>query len=184
MKVDKSWTLFLDRDGVINKELPGDYVKRLDEFIFEPGAVEAIAVLSKLFGAIYIVTNQRGVGIGVMTEDDLHTIHSEMQKEIERAGGKIDGIYYCIDADRKSPMRKPRPGMALKAKVEHPEIDFSKTIMAGNSASDMEFGRAAGITTVFIDDKKGRNGHKDETMDYIFLTLKDFTDFLLAKTSF
>ena len=179
MKVDKSWTLFLDRDGVINKELPGDYVKSMQEFVFEPGAVNAIATLTKLFGAIYIVTNQRGVGIGVMTENDLKNIHNEMLKEIERAGGKIDGIYYCADADRKSPMRKPRPGMALKAKEEHPEIDFSKSVIAGNSTSDMEFGRAAGIATVFIDDKKGRNGHKDETMDLIFLTLKDFADHLV-----
>jgi histidinol-phosphate phosphatase family protein len=183
MKVDKSWTLFLDRDGVINKELPGDYVKRLDEFIFEPGAVDAIAALSKLFGAIYIITNQRGVGIGVMTEEDLHNIHKEMIKEIERAGGKVDGIYYCADADRKSPMRKPRPGMALKAKEEHPEIDFSKAIIAGNSGSDMEFGRAAGIFTAFIDDKKRRNGHRDETMDYIFLSLKEFADFVARSNS-
>jgi histidinol-phosphate phosphatase family protein len=178
MKVDRNWTLFLDRDGVINRELPGDYVKTLEEFVFEPGALTAIAKLSELFGSIYIVTNQRGVGIGVMSEDDLKVIHDAMTQEIVRAGGRIDGIYYCADADRKSPMRKPRPGMALLAKEQHPEIDFSKTIMCGNSISDMEFGRAAGITTVFIDDKKGRNGHKDECMDYIFLSLKDFADSL------
>lgn len=178
MKVDKTWTLFLDRDGVINKELPGDYVKTWEEFNFEPGAIEAVAQFTELFGRIYIVTNQRGVGIGVMSENDLTDIHDKMKLELKGAGGRIDDIYYCADADRKSPMRKPRPGMALKAKEEHPEIDFSKSIIAGNSISDMEFGRAAGMMTVFIDDKKGRNGHKDETMDMIFLTLKDFADFL------
>ena len=66
----KEWTLFLDRDGVINKELRDDYVKRWDEFIFEVGALEAIAKLSDIFGRIIIVTNQRGIGIEVMTEDD------------------------------------------------------------------------------------------------------------------
>ncbi len=178
MKVDKTWTLFLDRDGVINKEHPGDYVKTWEEFHFEPGALEAIARFNSLFGGIYIVTNQRGVGINVMTETDLQRIHNKMLSEIKSAGGRIDAIYYCPDADRKSPMRKPRPGMAIKAKEEHPQIDFSKSIMAGNSKSDMEFGRAAGMITVFIDDKGGRNGHRDETMDYIFYSLKEFADFL------
>jgi D-glycero-D-manno-heptose 1,7-bisphosphate phosphatase len=182
MKIDKGWTLFLDRDGVINKELPGDYVKTWDEFHFEPGALEAIVMMNDLFSSIYIVTNQRGVGINVMSEDDLHSIHKKMMIEVERAGGRIDKIYYCADADRNSPMRKPRPGMALKAKEENPSIDFSKSIMAGNSKSDMEFGRAAGMITVFIDDKGGRNGHKDETMDFIFYSLKEFADYMVGAT--
>jgi histidinol-phosphate phosphatase family protein len=179
MKIDKSWTLFLDRDGVINKELPGDYVKTWAEFNFEPGALEAMAQLNRLFSGIYIVTNQRGVGIKVMSEDDLHRIHQKMMEEVERAGGRVDKIYYCADADRNSPMRKPRPGMALKAKQENPAIDLSKSIIAGNSKSDMEFGRAAGMVTAFIDDKGGRNGHKDETMDFIFNSLKDFADYIV-----
>ena len=97
MKIDNSWTLFLDRDGVINKELPGDYVKRWDEFQFEPGVLIAIAELSKLFPRIIIITNQRGVGIGRMTEDDLKMLHTQMCNEINKAGGRIDAIFYCID---------------------------------------------------------------------------------------
>jgi histidinol-phosphate phosphatase family protein len=175
MRVDKSWTLFLDRDGVINKELPADYVKSWQEFQFEKGAIDAIAKLTDIFGYIYIVTNQRGVGIGVMTENELNAIHEKMLLEIERAGGKINKIYYCTDADRKSLLRKPYPAMALQAKSENPAIDFSKSIIAGNSASDMEFGRAAGMITVFIDDKSARNDVKDESMDHIFNSLIDFT---------
>lgn len=178
MKIDASWTLFLDRDGVINKELNEDYVKHLGEFHWEAGVLEAISILSKLFSRIYIVTNQRGVGIGVMSEADLNHIHDYMEKEIVQAGGRLDGIYYCADADRNSPMRKPRPGMAHKAKSEHPEIDFNKSIMVGNSISDMEFGRSAGMITVFIDDKGSRNRMKEDTMDYIFFTLKEFADSL------
>src|SRR5437868_5123050 len=102
MKVDSSWTLFLDRDGVINKELPGDYVKRWEEFKFEPGVLEALSKLAELFPRIIIITNQRGVGIGRMTEDDLKSLHHQMIREINVAGGRIDDILYCIDADRKS----------------------------------------------------------------------------------
>ena len=178
MKVDNSWTLFLDRDGVINKELPGDYVKRWDEFHFEPGVLLALAELSKLFPLIIIITNQRGVGIGRMTEDDLKLLHDKMCNEINKAGGRIDDVFYCIDVDRKSPNRKPRPAMGLMAKEKYPAIDFSKTIMVGNSPSDMEFGRALGMINVFIDDKKSRNGHKDETMDYIYNGLDSFVESL------
>ena len=173
MKIDNSWTLFLDRDGVINKELPGDYVKRWDEFHFEPGVLEALPQLAKLFKRIIIITNQRGVGIGRMTEEELLQLHEQMCEEIRKVGGRIDDIFYCADVDRNSPNRKPRPGMALEALKKYPEIEFSKTIMVGNSLSDMEFGRALKMTTVFIDDKKSRNGHKDTLMDYLFLNLEE-----------
>ena len=132
----------------------------------------------KTISKVYIVTNQRGVGIGVMSEADLKHIHDYMLKEIVSSGGRLDGIYYCADADRNSLMRKPRPGMANKAKSEHPEIDFAKSVMVGNSISDMEFGRSVGMTTVFIDDKGSRNRKKEESMDYIFFTLKEFADSL------
>lgn len=174
MNIDDSWTLFLDRDGVINKELPGDYVKRWDEFHFELGVLQALQILAGKFKRIFIVTNQRGVGIGRMTEADLIDLHEKMCNEINKAEGRIDDIFYCIDADRNSPMRKPRTAMAMKAKEKYPEIDFSKTIMVGNSPSDMEFGRALGTINVFIDDKKSRNGKMDASMDYIYLSLEQF----------
>ena len=179
MKIDDSWTLFLDRDGVINKELPGDYVKRWDEFHFEPDVLKAMPDLARLFKRIIVVTNQRGVGIGRMTEEDLISLHDKMIIEIKKSGGRVDDIFYCIDADRNSPMRKPRTAMALKAKEKYPEIDFTKTIMVGNSPSDMEFGRALGLTNVFIDDKKSRNGKMDSSMDFIYLSLKEFAESLL-----
>ena len=179
MKIDHSWTLFLDRDGVINKELPGDYVKRWDEFHFEPDVLLAMPELAKLFSRIIIITNQRGVGIGRMTEEDLISLHKKMIDEIVKAGGRIDDIFYCSDADRNSPLRKPRTAMALKAKEKYPEIDFSKTIMAGNSPSDMEFGRALGMVNVFIDDKKSRNGNMDASMDFVYLSLAEFTNSLV-----
>ena len=71
MNIDNAWSIFLDRDGVINEKLENDYVKSWGEFIFKHGTLEAIAGLGKLFGHIFIVTNQRGVGLGKMTEAEL-----------------------------------------------------------------------------------------------------------------
>ena len=90
-------TLFLDRDGVINQQRPYDYVKTTGEFIFIDGALEALRLLSPLFKHIIIVTNQRGVGKGIMTRKDLEEIHAYMMNEVSGQGGRIDKIYVCTD---------------------------------------------------------------------------------------
>ena len=113
-KIDKSWTLFLDRDGVINHEKQDDYIHTWDEFTFYEGATEAIKIFTKKFNKILVVTNQRGVGKGLTKLDDLHTIHANMLEEIERSGGHLDAIYYCSELDNDNPYRKPNPGMGLK----------------------------------------------------------------------
>ena len=174
MIVDKSWTLFLDRDGVINKELRKDYVKTWDDFQFEEGALTALAKLNTLFGNIVVVTNQRGVGAGIMTEESLQTIHQRMLDEIHKNNGRIDKVYFAPEEDRLHLHRKPNPTMGYLAKNDFPEIDFSKSVMVGNSISDLEFGRALGMVTVFIDEKKKYNATKTEEMDYIFFTLAEF----------
>src|SRR5437867_5484614 len=95
--IDKTWTLFLDRDGVINGERKDEYVLRLEEFNFFDGVLQALKILNNVFGVIVIVTNQKGVGKGLMTLDDLHSIHEHMMQQINSHGGKIDNIYYCTD---------------------------------------------------------------------------------------
>jgi D-glycero-alpha-D-manno-heptose 1-phosphate guanylyltransferase len=144
------WTLFLDRDGVINDEKLGEYILHWENFIFSKGVLDVFKKLSAVFGRIIIVTNQKGVGKGLMTQEVLDTIHLEMQREVEIVGGRIDKIYACTDLDDASIMRKPNHGMALQAKKDFPGIDFSKSIMIGNKPGDMRFGRAAGMFTVFV----------------------------------
>jgi len=146
-------TLFLDRDGVINRELPGDYVKTTDEFIFEEDAVQALQILKPYFKRIIVVTNQRGVGAGLMTLEDLHTIHAHMQDHLRLNGILIDAIFSATDEDRKSHRRKPNPWLGEQAKIEFPEIDFKRSFMIGNSFSDLEFGKSLGMITGFVDDK-------------------------------
>ncbi|MFN6092539.1 MAG: D-glycero-alpha-D-manno-heptose-1,7-bisphosphate 7-phosphatase [Bacteroidota bacterium] len=178
MIYSKEWTLFLDRDGVINKELRDDYVKYWEDFIFEDGALEAIAKLSGIFGRIIIVTNQRGIGIELMTDEDLSNIHEKMVAAIQETGGRIDAIYYAPAADRSDIRRKPNPTMAYEAQKDFPEIDLAKSIIVGNSISDMEFGRNAGMRTIFIDEKKKYGGEKTSIMDEISNSLNNWTDSL------
>jgi len=173
-KIDKSWTLFLDRDGVINKDKPGSYIFNPDEFHFYNGVVDAFKTFGNKFGRIIITTNQRGIGKGMMTENDLAAIHRKMTDAIKSAGVTIDAIYYCTSLSNAAFERKPNPGMALRAKKDFPEIDFNKSIMVGNNISDMLFGKNAGMYTVFV--KTTNPGqlfpHPDTDLD--FDTLPDF----------
>lgn len=173
-KIDKSWTLFIDRDGVINHEKQNDYIRNWREFQFYEGAKEALKTLADKFGKIIVVSNQRGVGKELMTEADLSSIHQHMQKQIETAGGHIDQVYYCTSTDARHPERKPNPGMALKAKKEVPSIDLFKSIMIGNNSSDMLFGRNAGLFTIFLKTTKPDQPLPHPDIDLVFDSLIDF----------
>lgn len=143
--LQKCDTLFLDRDGVVNVWLPGDYVKNWQEFRFNPGFLDFIGRYSALFKHIFIVTNQRGVGKGVMTMQQLEDIHSRMLKEIADAGGRIDHIYVCTSVDETDPMRKPNTGMARQAMKEYPDISMERSIMIGDQPSDRRFADNCGM---------------------------------------
>jgi D-glycero-D-manno-heptose 1,7-bisphosphate phosphatase len=177
-RIDKNWTLFLDRDGVINIENPVGYIYTPREFVFYEGIPETMKILSEIFPLIIVATNQRGVGKGLMSEGDLNEIHAKMLHDIEAAGGRIDRIYYCTSLRDDDPFRKPNPGMALQAKKDFPKIDFSKSIMVGNTLADMEFGRNAGMFTVFIKTTHPSQVIPHPLVDLVFETLPDFTQAL------
>lgn len=173
-EIDESWTLFLDRDGVINRRLMGDYVKSLDEFEILPGVLGAIKNFSKKFGRIVIVTNQQGIGKGLMTTEDLNAVHQYFQSKVIENEGRIDAFYHAPNlAAENSDLRKPNIGMAHLAKTDFPEIDFSKSIMVGDSVSDMEFGKNAGMKCVFISEDK-----KHEIADLCINKLADLPSYL------
>lgn len=176
--IDKSWTLFLDRDGVINNELAGNYVKSCEEFVFSDGVLQALPRLSEKFGRIVVVSNQRGIGKGLMTEKDLQKIHLFMEDEIAKNGGRISRIYFCPHIDSTSFNRKPNPGMALQSIKDDPEIDLRKSIIAGNKLSDMQFGRAAGMYTVFISSTNPEQIFPHPDIDFKFTSLLAFTESL------
>ena len=144
-------TLFLDRDGVINVRPIGDYVRMPEAFIATDGLGEALRLLAGQFGRIVVVTNQAGIGKGLMTEADLTSVHRSMRDIIAAAGGRIDGVYYCPHAkDAGCRCRKPATGMAWLALADFPDIDFENAWIAGDSVSDMQFGQALGMRTVLI----------------------------------
>lgn len=143
-------TLFLDRDGVINRELTGSYVTCPEEFEFLPGVKEALRKLSSLFARIVVVTNQRGIVKGLMSDADLEKVHAYMVREIEAAGGRIDRIYCSKGMDCSDPMRKPNPGMILKAVEDRPSTDLKRSFLAGDKETDMECARRSGVRGVMI----------------------------------
>ena len=173
-EIDKTWTLFLDRDGVINHEMEGGYINTLEEFVFYAGVKEAIQLFSKKFGHLIVVTNQRGIARGVTKKEDLEMIHQHMINEIEKAGGRIDAVYYCPDMDDNSVDRKPNPGMGLKAAREHPGIDLSKSVMIGNKLSDMAFGRNLGSHTIFLTTTHPGTDQSDSRIDAVYDSLLSF----------
>lgn len=177
-RIDKSWTLFLDRDGVINYENQGNYVRNWKEFRFYQDTAENIAFFNTRFQRVILATNQRGISKGLMTLADLDSIHQHMQESLKLKGGTIDRIYYCVDMQSDSPCRKPNTGMALQAAKDFPEINLAKSVMVGNNISDMGFGRNAGMATVFLCTTNPEMVFPHEWVDLHYRDLNEFTQTL------
>jgi len=176
IEIDETWSLFLDRDGVINKEEAGTYVLNYESFEFLPGVLEAMARFDKLFQYIFVVTNQQCVGKGLLEEEVLNAMHESMQSDIEKSGGRLDAIYYCADlASENPPHRKPEIGMALQAQKEFPQVDFSRSIMVGNYITDMQFGRNAGMCSVLVEEKERINDENIVHIDHYYDSLFDLS---------
>ncbi|PZP51370.1 MAG: phosphatase [Pseudopedobacter saltans] len=176
--IDKSWTLFLDRDGVLNDEKKDSYVFNRDELKIYDYVPKAVGYLSTVFNKIILATNQKGIGKGLMSVADLSDIHDFLKENLAKENGKLDAIYFAPDLDSNSPNRKPQAGMAFQAKKDFPEIDFSKSIMVGNRISDMEFGRNAGMHTVFVATTHPETPFPNENIDYRFDNLEAFASYL------
>lgn len=156
MDTKNTWSLFLDRDGVINQRIPHDYVKNWSEFQFLPGVLEVWPQFSSWFQHIFVVTNQQGIGKGLMTEEDLALVHQQLKDQVEKVGGQLDALYYCPELSQHNPpCRKPNIGMAEQAKRDFPTVDFSRSVMVGDSVSDMQFAWRAGMKSVFVTTKEG-----------------------------
>ena len=141
-------TLFLDRDGTINEHILGDYVRTVEQFKFLPGVLEEFPRWAAKFRRIIIVTNQRGVGRGLMTDADLAAIHQYLLKAVQDAGGRIDAILVCTAVDDSDPRRKPNTGMYREARQLFPDI--RKAVMLGDGECDREFALKAGISFVSV----------------------------------
>lgn len=148
--------VFLDRDGVICRNRY-DYVKSWDEFVFIPGALEAIARLAKSALNIVIVTNQSAINRGIISEAVVEDIHARMLRAIEAAGGRVDLVMVCPHRpDEECDCRKPKPGMLLAAAQEL-GVDLHQSYFVGDASSDVQAGQAVGCHSYLVLTGRGRD---------------------------
>jgi len=144
--------VFLDRDGVINRKMPeGRFVTCPAECVLYPGAATAIAALNRAGMKVIVVTNQRGVALGLYSEEQLAEIHERLRQEVARGDGRIDAIYYCPHERGTCDCRKPAPGLFWRAFLDFPGAAPENSLMIGDSLSDVEAARNLGMASVFID---------------------------------
>ncbi|MEY3385324.1 MAG: hypothetical protein RIR53_135 [Bacteroidota bacterium] len=142
--------LLLDRDGIINKRIVGGYVRTPREFELLADVVPILMMARQQGCELILITNQQGVGKGLMTPSDLDSVHEAMQSQLEEHGVRLDAIYVCTDlAASNSPRRKPAPGMLLEAIADH-DLDAAQCWFLGDSLTDAQAGRAAGVRTVLV----------------------------------
>lgn len=140
--------VFLDRDGVLNEEC--GYITRPEDLQPIPGALEAVARITRAGWPVCVFTNQAGVGRGLMTLTDLEAVHARLLGLIAGAGGALAGIYACPHhPDDGCGCRKPRPGLLETAAREH-ALRLTDCWVVGDSRRDIEAGRAAGCRTILV----------------------------------
>jgi D-glycero-D-manno-heptose 1,7-bisphosphate phosphatase len=143
--------VFLDRDGVINQKPPeGTYISEWSRMQVLPGVETAIAKLNLSNRRIIVVTNQRGIALGLYSGADLETLHMRLQEHLEEHGAHIDAFYYCPHDADQCDCRKPKPGLFLQAQRDFPHILPSNSLLIGDSVSDIEWARNLGIPAILI----------------------------------
>lgn len=151
--------VFLDRDGVLNVYLPGDYAKTPDDLILLPGAAQAVRRLNDAGLPVFVLSNQQGVGKGIMSHDDLRVVDTSLRDKLQReAGATVLQSYYCthLSADQCE-CRKPGPGLFLQAAREH-NLDLSASVFVGDTETDAQAARAANVGTfIFVLSGKYQN---------------------------
>jgi histidinol-phosphate phosphatase family protein len=150
-KIDQSWTLFLDRDGVINKRNFDGYILQWSDFQFTDGLLSAAQQLGAMFGNVVVVTNQQCVAKQLITEQDLALLHQKMNNELAVNGLQIAAVKVATELKNEPPFRrKPNTQMALEVKEAFPDVAFQKSVMVGDTDSDIAFGKALGMFTVLV----------------------------------
>lgn len=144
--------VFLDRDGVINRKAPeGQYIARWSEVEILPGVEAAIAALNRSGRRVIVVSNQRGIALGLYTRNDVEALHAQLQAHLAGYGAHIDAFYYCPHDEGECDCRKPGTGMFQKAFEDFPEASAANSIMIGDGLPDMEAAGALGMRSIFVE---------------------------------
>lgn len=168
--------VFLDRDGVMNEVLSDrvKFVNQPNDFYLLEGVGDAIRLLNEASYAVFVVTNQGGIGLGYMKEEDLHAVHQRMKDDLADYSAFVDDIVYCPHKPQAGcPCRKPNPQMIVDLVNKH-TIDVKHSYMVGDRAPDIEAGERAGVNTVLVGDR-GEEIHPDLT----FPELLSFANWLV-----
>ena len=149
--VDGDWTVFVDRDGVINRRVVGAYLRSTEQLELLPGAIDALARLSQAAAHVIVVTNQAGIGKGLLTVADFERVNAVIVDAVVASGGHLDAVLYCphVPADGCR-CRKPGPGLAEQADERFGDIVHARSVMIGDSACDIRFGADLGMATVLV----------------------------------
>ena len=178
---DGRWTVFLDRDGTINRKAPeGDYVRNPESLVLLDGAAAAIGRLRAAGARVVVVTNQRGVALGRMSLADLGAVNDRLGRELAAAGTEIDGIYSCPHDVDSCDCRKPGPGLFLQAVDDHPQIDLGGSAVVGDSLADIQAGARFGMVTVLLGPHANVRKAGLPRPDHVARKLEDAVDWLLS----
>lgn len=141
-------TVFLDRDGTVN--LDTGYITSPDELVLIPGVIEAVARLNRAGAKVVLITNQSAIARGLMSADQLKTIHAVLMARLEAGGARFDAIYYCPHhPDDGCACRKPQPAMVHRA-VADLGLDLTRAYVVGDQPRDMELARQVGVRSVLV----------------------------------
>lgn len=179
-------TVFLDRDGVINRKMPeGQYVRSWHDFEILPGVVESIGRLNRAGLSVLVVSNQRGVALGYYSAEDVKAVHEGLQMALNASGAHVDGFYFCPHDRGECGCRKPLIGLFERAREEFPQIEPKMSVMIGDSLSDVEFGLRAGMNTVFIvgtaESRRAEGEDAKRLADASCASLQDAVDLILRR---
>ena len=145
--------VFLDRDGVLNRKPPaGEFITRVEDMELLPGVERAIEALNHSRRKAIVVTNQRGVALGLYSVDDLTRIHVRLLERLAAEGAYLDAILICPHDEGECNCRKPKTGLIEKAFRKFPAARATNSVMIGDSLCDMLMGRRMGMRTVLVDD--------------------------------
>ncbi len=155
--------VFLDRDGVLNRNLPdGRFVTRWEDFQLLEGVAAAIAWFNRSGRKVIVVTNQRCVALGLCSEADVLTLHQRLQERLTSEGARLDAIYHCPHDAGECNCRKPLPGLFEQAFRDFPGANATNSVMIGDSLSDIEAGARLGMRTIFIENHDDESGNRSQ----------------------
>lgn len=169
--------VFLDRDGVLNRKAPpAQYITRPEDLELLPGVETAVAALNRLGRKVIVVTNQRGIALGLYSQQELARIHEKLQTQLAAHGGHLDAIYVCPHEAGQCNCRKPLTGLFEQAFLDFPEATPGRSVMVGDSAQDIEAGIRVGMATVLITGEGSKSEEETRTRSLAQLTVPSLSE--------